>query len=357
MLVSFIGKSLVDVTFYLPFQRDRISSIPMNIDDYWAWVCSNSGMAEGKYSWTLQTFLQLREIGVPCFLKTELPKKGIVITHRDFLPIYQIPYPDLFVVCIKPDRKEHPWAQQYIVQSHTDPILHKMGADRVSEALHWPQPSLIPRNNDRGTRVENIAYFGRLHNLEPKLQTAAWKEEMLALGFNWQFVPMEMWNDYSNVDVTVSIRGWGESGLKGDAVTDWHSKPPTKLTNSWLANVPAIVGNEPAFKDIRSAGSDCLVVGSTDELKSALLNLRSNHEHYRELQKLGTACAKEFSVNAVRTCWKDIIQGDVSHAYENWMKLGKFKRQLINVARMVRYFANTKNIIDPLTGMIRSFRK
>ena len=259
-----IGQSEVSVAFYLPYQRDGISSIPSSIDDYWTWVCSNSGMAEGKYSWTLQTYLQLSQMGVPCSLRTKLPREGIIITHRDFLPIYQIPYPDLFVVCIKPDRKEHPWAQHYIVQNKKDPIFHRLNSNRVSEALSWPQPSLIPRDKNRDSRVENIAYFGRLDNLEPELQTDAWKDEMRSIGFNWQNIPMGTWNDYRNIDITISIRGWVESKSKSGAVTDWDSKPPTKLTNSWLANVPAIVGDEPAFHAACVAGVDCIVVKSID---------------------------------------------------------------------------------------------
>ncbi len=355
--MSFIEKPKFDISFYLPFQQDNISSIPTNIDDYWDWVCTNSSMAEGKYSWTLQTFLQFRKAGIPCNLKTEMPKKGIVVTHRDFLPIHQIPYPDLFVVCIKPDRKAHPWAQQYITQNHSDPILHKLSPDRVSKALSWPQPSLIPRNENRGTLIENIAYLGRLNNLEPELQTAAWKEEMHSLGFNWQFIPMAMWNDYSNIDVTVSIRGWKQTESKQDAVIDWNSKPPNKLTNSWLANVPAIVGDEPSFQSIQGAGQDYLLARNSDELKSALLSLRSNHDHYRNLQKRGTTRATEYSVAAVQTCWQNLIQEDIFHAYENWMKLSPFKRQSINLARMFHYFGKVRNLIDPLAGVTRSLRK
>jgi hypothetical protein len=291
-------------------------------------------------------------------LATELPKRGIVITHRDFLPIYQVPYPDLFVVCIKPDRKEHPWAQHYIVQNHTDPILNKINKSRVSVIpCFWSQPSLIPRDNSRGAQVLDIAYFGRLNNLAPELQTDAWKEEMLAFGFNWQTVPMKKWNNYFDIDVTVSIRGWDISESKGDAVTDWDSKPPNKLTNSWLSNVPAIVGDEPAFRAVCESGIDSLVVKNLDELKSALLNLREDNELFRNLQKYGAARAKEFSVSEAQSKWLNMIQGDIFHAHENWMKLSKFKRQFINITRMIRYFANAKNIKDLLSGVIRSFRK
>jgi len=352
-----LGGSEIDIAFYLPFKRDGISNIPSNIDDYWSWICANSGKGEGKYSWTLQTFLHLKQGGTSCSLVTELPKKGVIITHRDFLPVHQLPFPDLFVVCIKPDRKEHPWAQHYIVQNHNDPILQKVDAVRVSETLFWPQPSLIPRNQNRGTCVENIAYLGRLMNLEPELQTAAWKDTMHDLGFNWKFIPMHMWNDYSNIDVTVSIRGWSDSRSKLDAVTDWNSKPPTKLTNSWLANVPAIVGDEPAFQAVRGIGTDCLVARSADELKSALIELRDNHTYYQNLQQRGIARAKEFSADAITKKWQDIISGDVLHAYEDWMKLSKFKRQAINIFRLIRYFTNSKNVIDPMRGIIRSLNK
>jgi len=347
----------VDIVFYLPYQRDGISTIPGSIDGYWAWACASDGLVTGKYDWTLQTYLLLRQYGVPCSIKTELPTKGIVITHRDFLPIYQAPYPNLFVACIKPDRKEHPWAQHYIVQNSQDPIFQKLSRERVSETRFWPQSSLIPRKSARGSLVKNIAYFGRMDNLEPELQSAAWREEMLSLGLNWQTVPMESWNDYSQIDVTVSIRGWDQSKTKVDAVTNWDSKPPNKLTNSWLANVPAIVGDEPAYQSVCEGKLGCIIVRNKDQLKAELLKLRDRSEYYHNQQNFGAARAPDFSVGALQKSWQSIINEKIFPVYEKWMKLSKLKRQSINIARMLVYFSNIKNVTDPLIGLARTIKK
>src|SRR5690606_32884295 len=111
-------------------------------EEYWSWIVRHRSVGEGKYSWTLQTYLYLRAAGVPCVLAKEFPQRGIVITHRDFLPVFQLPRSDVFLVCIKPDRKEHTWAQHYVVQNRSDRTFSQFGAHRVSETPSWPQPSL-----------------------------------------------------------------------------------------------------------------------------------------------------------------------------------------------------------------------
>src|SRR5688572_21664688 len=79
------------ITFYLPYRRDGIASLPSSLADYWSWLLSHEGISKGKYSWTLQTYMQLSEAGLACRLSEEFPRSGIVISHRDFLPIFLAP--------------------------------------------------------------------------------------------------------------------------------------------------------------------------------------------------------------------------------------------------------------------------
>lgn len=344
------------IQFYLPYQREGIKRLPDRIEDYWAWIVAHRSAGEGRYSWTLHTFLQLQRAGVACVLVTEFPASGIVIAHRDFLPVFLRPRADVFLVCIKPDRKEHTWAQHYLVQNRNDPAVALVGGDRVTEMLHWPQPSLRPRDGDRGTRCENVAYFGRTLNLAPELSDAKWAQELAQLGFRWLTPSLEHWNDYREVDITVSVRSFGPAPNDVSAILDPNSKPPTKLTNSWLAGVPAVVGAEPSFQNIRRHTLDFIEVTSTDALKQALITLRDNPTLYDEMRTHGWRRADEFSVNAVQVHWREVIAKRIVPSHEMWIRQSRWSRQLRCLARVVAYFLRWRNVADLLAVAGRMIR-
>ena len=236
------------VTFYVPLPKEMHGSIPQRSEDYWPWMLANRGLGDGRYAWTLQTVLFLREAGFPCEMTDRFPPRGIVVSHRDFLPVFQLPRQDVFLVCVKADRKEHTWASHYIVQNGRDAFLtSRKGRNRATVVPHWPQPSLIPRNVDRGVQCRRVAYFGRALNLAAELRTPEWDQALEALGLEWSVVGQENWNDYSSVDVTVSVRSFAGKSV-ADPVMNPDSKPPTKLMDSWLARVPAIVGRDERIR-------------------------------------------------------------------------------------------------------------
>lgn len=343
--------------FYLPYPKDRLADLPRCPDDYWAWIVRHRSVGEGKYSWTLQTYLYLRAAGISCALATEFPRRGIVITHRDFLPVFQFPRSDVFLVCIKPDRKEHTWAQHYVVQNRSDKTFAQFGAYRVSDTPSWPQPSLVARDEGRGDLCVNIAYFGRMMNLAPELQVEQWGRELRGLGLRWMRMPLEKWNDYSQVDVTVSIRGFGESAATDDPVLDPDSKPPAKLTNSWLAGVPAVVGAESSYRNIRQSDLDFLEVGTRSELIAALVRLRDDKALYEKMRAHAAVRAHEFSVAGVRRRWEAILETEILARYEAWQKMGRVKRQATNLLRLFRYFAQKRNMKDAMTVLTRGLRR
>lgn len=350
------GSRAIEFQFYLPHERDGVGVPPNRAEDYWPWIVKHRSVGEGKYSWTLQTYLNLSAAGFPCTLVTDFPRKGIVITHRDFLPVFQLPRADVFLVCIKPDRKEHTWAQHYIVQNRSDKTFAQFGEGRVSQTPSWPQPSLLPRDSARGDRCENVAYFGRTMNLAPELCVEGWAEELREAGLRWILVPLENWNDYRAVDVTVSIRNFGDKATTDDPVLDPNSKPPAKLTNSWLAGVPAVVGKESSYRAVRKCDLDFLEARTLPELKSALMRLRDDPVLYRKMQENAATRAHEFSVAAVCQRWKVMLYEEILPKYEAWQLRGRFIRQVTNFARLAYYFLKRRNLMDAWAVTARMLR-
>lgn len=333
------------IRFYVPRRREIHEPLPAGIDDYWAWLSGHRGIAGGKYSWTLQTHFYLRQIGVPCELVRDLPRSGIVVAHRDFLPTTLLPTPDLYVVCIKPDRREHTWAHYYVVQNQNDRIFRTVGAGRAKALPYWPQPALVPRAARRGATCEHVGYYGRQVNLAEELKSPRWRAELRELGLEWRIVPHERWNDYGDCDVTVAVRAFTAQS-DGNQVFDPNSKPPSKLVNSWLAGVPAVLGAESSFRDIRTSSLDFVEVSTLDELKAALVKLKSDSGLYAAMVEHGRARAREFSHDAVARQWRDLVQDEVGPGYERWMRKSAFVRQATNVKRTVAFFANRRNLLE-----------
>ena len=329
--------------FFLPHNAG-LEDLPTSSADYWTWISGRRGISEGRYTWTLLTYLRLREAGVDCSLAFSMPTGGIVVAHRDFLPLILRPRPHVFLVCIKPDRKEHTWAHHYVVQNASDSIFRGPNGARATAVKHWPQPSLLPRDARRDGVCENVAYFGRLVNLAPELADAAWAEQLAGLGFRWQAsIPSERWHDYREIDVTVSVRSFGELE-SDDPVLDPNSKPPSKLVNSWHAGVPAIVGRESSFRNIRRSPLDFIEVGSIAELTAALTRLREDRDLYRQMVDHGRERAVAFSNETIAGEWAALFRDAVVPEYERWMARSAVSRQAANVLRAARFLAAPRNI-------------
>jgi hypothetical protein len=334
----------VTISFYVPPRKEMREPLPERVEDYWPWLSSHRKIADGKYAWTLQTFLYLRAAGADVALVRSMPARGIVVSHRDFLPLTLVPSPNVFLVCIKPDRREHTWAHFYVVQNPNDKIFSsdKYGW-RAADMPHWPQGSMIVRRPERGDRCEHVAYFGRTLNLAPEFQTPEWAAQLRDLGFTWTIVPHQRWHDYSDVDVTVAARAFGDR-IETDPLLDPNSKPPSKLINSWLAGVPAVLGAESSFRNIRRHPLDYLEVTSTEALKAALLELRANPTLYRDMVAHGHVRAREFSAEAYATVWRNLFE-DVTRRYERWMRRGPVHRQGVNLMNVAAFFANRQNLM------------
>jgi hypothetical protein len=333
------------VQFFIPQAALPDGDVPSSLDQYWPWTAKHFGVGEnGRYTWTLKTYLYLQQSQVPVRLVTRFPSRGIVVSHRDFLPLHLRPRSDVFLVCIKPDRKEHTWAHYYIAQNEKDRIFSGPLADRAQHVMHWPQAQLLSRSSARGDQCANVRYFGRSMNLAAELMTPEWAEKLRALGFDWSVVPSSKWNDYSDVDVTVSVRTFREKSTTRDPLLDPDSKPPSKLINSWLAGVPAIVGRESAYRSLRQSTLDYLEVETAEELLSALSALRENSVLYNAMVAHGYQRSRQFTTEAVLSQWRSVVETAMIPAYQQWMRKGRVQRQLHNLRSASVFLATPSNI-------------
>ena len=78
----------------------------------------------------------------------------------------------------------------------------------------------------------------------------------------------EKWPDYSSVDGIIAVREFGPQTA--------NRKPATKLYNSWLAGVPAILGAESAFRFEGNPGEDYLEVTSMKEVFQSIESLMTD---------------------------------------------------------------------------------
>ena len=163
-----MSKVLPNIYFYLPLNENI--PLPENIDTYWHWQTTTSGLSKnwGCYHWILQTYLYLKENGVRCHFVRHITSDGILITHIDHLPKYFKPDEDSLVVSTLVDRSISSYCDFYIVHN---PFREKRISNRFFYIPPWPQVSLIPRDRNRSTDFENVAFFGYLEQLAPELKS------------------------------------------------------------------------------------------------------------------------------------------------------------------------------------------
>jgi hypothetical protein len=340
---------MAKIRFYIPFRSDGIESLPASSDEYWPWILRHRHVGEGKYSWTLQTFLHLRDAGFDCEFVERFPDDGIVVAHRDFLPVFLRPRANVFLVCLKPDRREHTWAHYYVVQNSNDVVFRRPGPKNFASVLFsWPQPGLIPRQSTRDATCRNVVYAGRDGNLAPELRAPSWAARLEAAGFSWQRKPLEQWHDFSETDVVVAARTFEEPDAT-NPIFSADSKPPMKLINAWLAGVPAVLGVESAFRSVREHDLDYLEVKSADELAQALERLRADPALYRAMVAHGRARAIAYDIGPVRQAWMKALTVDLAERHEAWKRQGAVGRSVDGVLDTLKYFSNADNLRSLLT--------
>lgn len=301
------------IYFYIPQKHWPSAHLLEDATAYWQWQ-NSLRYGQGRYNWTLQTYLQLKKHGVDCQLVGEMPESGIILAHSDFLRDNLRPNSQQLLVCLRADQSHHNYAQLHVIQNRQD-VMTTWSRELWPTAYmpHWPQSGLIPRDGARGDRFETVAFFGQEGNLAPELQDPSWAAELAELGLSWRVVPFESWHDYSAVDVVMAVRSFDDNA--------YNQKPASKLYNCWMAGVPGILGPESAYVAERQGDRDYVEVRTVAEAVGALRRLRDDGEFRREIVAQGVARSAGLSPAGLSGVWGQFLEGVARPAYGSWVGL------------------------------------
>ncbi|MDD1419947.1 hypothetical protein MEO40_12550 [Dolichospermum sp. ST_sed1] len=317
---------LPPIYFYIPADKLPTCGLPQNASSFWEWLSSHpsiSPMQGGGCIWTLQTYLYLNDYGFPCKLVETMPDEGIVLSHRDFLDDSIKPGSKLLLVCLRADVDRHPYAQLHVVQNPYQAIPSRFMTLWESHFIpHWPQPSIIPRNPQRGNTFENVTFLGNEVNLVSEFCDRSWYDHLQDLGLKFQKkLNHDEWHDYSDIDVILAIRSFGRQN-------DWRGKPASKLYNAWHAGIPVILSHESAFQAERKSDLDYLEATSLEEVISSLKQLRDNKELCRAMVDNAWMRAKETQPERMVARWQDFLINIAVPAYKSWCSMPGWQQQI-----------------------------
>ena len=304
------------------------------------------GFSLGIYAWTLQTYFFLKQADFPCEIVSRLPDEGIVVLHRNAFRFHQKNrirlLPNRFLVCLQGDLPEYPDAQIHIVQNRSQ---HSPKNYRYF-VPHWPQPALRKRDPERGDRFERVSYFGHAENLASELTSEIWVKALQEAGLEWQPMSSQnswdkyqnawFWNDYTNSDAVIAVRSFEPKILKQTRF--YKYKPATKLYNAWLADVPAILGPEAAYKAERQSSLDYIEVSSLTETIEALHKLKEDIALRRSIVRNGIERSEAFTTQSITRNWLTLFQDILFPKYREWCQRKVWHQQFIRQKSRLNYF-------------------
>jgi hypothetical protein len=284
----------------------------------------------GKYVWTVKTYGYLSKLGFPCRLTDRLPDEGIVVSHREFFANNMIPNRRQLFVCAVADFQRHPFAQLHLVQNGRDPLLTRPSPAWPAAFMPmWPETGLIPRDPARGNMFANVCYFGLPTRLAPQLRSAQFAARLREHGFSFRIVSRDRWNDYSDTDAVLAVRSF--------APVSFHKFPATKLYNSWVAGVPALLGRESAYEAERRNEYDYFEVRDADEVLQTLIRLRDDPNLRAAVERNCAARAPGVSAERTTENWAEFLKTVAVPAWWNWQRRSEASRVTFQVARAARY--------------------
>lgn len=292
----------MSVTFFLPLESDLAALRRLDPDR------DPAPFARGEHAWVLQTYLRLRAAGHPVELAATPPGDGLIVYHAKHgreIARYGRRLGEAVLVGVRGDNREPTTADFQVLQNR----VYEDGRSRFF-VPSWPQPGLLGRDPARGSRIERVVFKGFAANLHPDFRAPAWRAELRRRGIEWIVDAVDFrgrqtavdalhWSDFRDVDLVVAVRPADRRGYTG--------KPAAKLYNAWLAGVPALLGAEPAYRELRSSPLDYFEVDSVASALAALDRLRADPALYQAMVAHGRGRAAAFAPEAIASLWVDLL--------------------------------------------------
>jgi hypothetical protein len=167
--------------------------------------------------------------------------------------------------------------------------------------------------------------------LAPQLRSAAFVKLLRRHGFNFRIVDRHRWNDYSDTDAVLAVRSF--------ARVSYHKFPPTKLYNSWMAGVPALLGRESAYRAERRGDLDYFEVGGVDEILQTLLRLRADPGLRAAIARNCETRAAGVTPERIGRGWIEFLTKTAAPAYASWRRQSTARRRVFLIRRAFHYVA------------------
>lgn len=179
----------------------------------------------------------------------------------------------------------------------------------------WIQTGLIPRDTMRGQRLETLEFKGDVANLHDWFKSEHFSAELEARGITLRMHGMDLsptnqWNDYTTADAVLAVRNI--------PVRDAAVKPAVKLVNVWAAGVPALLGPESGYRQLRKSPLDYFEVVTPSSVLSALDLLIDQPLLYRSMVDNGLRRSAAFSDDQTALRWRTLLAGPVQDRFDKW---------------------------------------
>lgn len=303
--------STLPVTFFVHGEGDPAALARLDLERDWR------EYVRGERAWVVQTYLRLTHRGYPATLADQAPDEGLVVFHakqRRQVAAACRGKKNLLLVGVRADNREPHLADFEVVQNGR----WADGRRRFCIPF-WPQAGLVPRDPSRGTTVRHLAFKGFSANLASGFLSPEWRSFVAEHSFTWEKDMVAYagsateehrlaWNDYSRVDLIVALRPPDRRLHTG--------KPATKLYNAWAAGVPAILGPEFAYRELRRSPLDYLEAASVAEAREAVLRLAGDSGLYQAMVDHGRSRAPEMSFDATTERWACLLYEELPRQAE-----------------------------------------
>jgi hypothetical protein len=260
----------------------------------------------GRRAWILQTYMELKNSSINASIGIDVPKVCVVFCHRtdtNELLRHLTWRHKIHLVCIRADKKECTYSDSEIVQN-----MISETSSKHYFLPHWPQPGLIGRQHNRGNEIRFAGFKGSSYEIHPELLSEHWKMELDRRNIEWYCSPLPPknlrdknfkndWHDFRHIDVFIAIRGTQKGA----------TKPATKLINAWLAGVPAILGPEPAYQELRISKLDYLEASDPQQAIEQLDKLIEDPTLYLNMIENGKIRASEYEKPLLLEKWISFI--------------------------------------------------
>ena len=295
-------------------------------------------ITHGEQVWTARVFWALAHRNLPAGAEirasSRLCKDSINVVHTyRLVRILDQTRPEHFIVCARSDY-EAPYSAHFWIEQNG---LRKP-APWHGHVNNWREPGLIPRDPERGTRVARVAFKGYIQNLAPAFRSDGFRARLagmgvdLSLGFERHGIGDEAWGNYRRADITLAVRKMTRMTAR--------AKPAAKLVNAWTAGTPALLGPEPAFREVRKSDLDYIEVRSPEEVLAAVARLRDDPELYAAMVANGFERAKEFTDDATAGRWAALLEGPVAREWERWKRRSKLRRRTEHLIGLPAHLAS-----------------